>query len=176
MPGWYGWLAERAARFRRIPVHRRRYLLEIMACLLAARLALRLIPFRWLTRFFERPPWQPEDTFAERKWIGASALTPYTAHRDEIAGVERDRLGKVAQWLTNEATWFLPGQTACLPRAMVAQAFLRRLGIGATLYYGAATLPDRGLTAHVWLQDGNEMIVGNPGGRDYHTLARYPET
>ncbi len=175
MPGWRKWLAERAARFRRIPVHRRRYLLQIMACLLAARLALRVIPFRWLTRFMERPPRRPRDTFVERQWLGASALAPYTAHRDEIAGVERERLRKVAQWLTNEAAWFLPGQTVCLPRAVVAQAFLRRLGLGATLYYGAATLPGRGLTAHAWLQDGHEMIVGNAGDQDYHILARYPD-
>lgn len=176
MPGWRKWLAERAARFRRIPIHRRRYLLQVMVGLLAARLALRVIPFRRLTWFFERPSRRPRDTFAERQWLGASALAPYKVHRDEITGIERERLRKVVQWLTNEAAWFLPGQTACLPRAMVAQAFLRRLGMRTILYYGATTLPGRGLTAHAWLQDGIEVVVGNTGGQDYHILARYPET
>lgn len=174
MPGWYRWLAERAARFRRVPVHRRLYLLQIMIYLLAARLALRVIPFRWLTWFFERPARRPEDAFAERAWLGASAQIPYTVCKDEIVGVERERLRKVVRWLANEATWFLPGKTVCLPRAIVAQAFLRRLGLGTTLYYGAATLPERGLTAHAWLQDGSEVVIGNTGGQDYHVLAHYP--
>jgi hypothetical protein len=76
----------------------------------------------------------------------------------------------------NEAAWFLPGDTVCFPRAIAAQMILRRLGMGTTLYYGAATMPERGLTAHVWLQDGSEIVVGQHDGQDYHILARYSET
>lgn len=176
MLDWYKWLAERRARFRRLPARLRPYLLEAMLYLLAARLALRVIPFRWLTWFFERPPRRPQDTFAERQRIGASARMPFTARKDEITGTERERFRRRMQWWINEAAWFLPGETVCLPRAIAAQEILRRFGIGTTLYYGAATLPERGLTAHVWLQDGSEVIVGHYDGQDYHILAHYPET
>jgi len=79
------------------------------------------------------------------------------------------------QWLINEAAGFLPGETTCFVRAIAAQSILRRLGMGTTLYYGAATLPDSGLTAHVWLQDGTAGIIGHDMPRHYHILARYPD-
>jgi hypothetical protein len=146
-----------------------------MLYLLAARVALRVIPFRRLTWFFEHPPRKPEDTYAERRRIGAAARVPFTAGKDDISGTERARFRKAVQWVTDEAAWFLPGETVCLPRAIAAQVLLRQRGIGTTLYYGAATLPERGLTAHAWLQDGSEIVVGQHDGQDYHTLARYPE-
>jgi hypothetical protein len=176
MLDWYKWLAERAARFRRIPARARPYLLEAMFYLLVARLALRVIPFRRLTRFFERPPRRPLETFAERQRIGVSARIPFTAGHDEITETERERFRRRVQRQTNLAAFFLPGETVCFPRAIAAQVILRRLGIGTTLHYGAATVSDRGLTGHAWLQDGNEVIVGQSNGQDYRILARYPET
>lgn len=174
MLDWSKWLSERVARFRQFPAHKRPYLFKVMFYLLAARLALSVIPFRWLTWFFERPPKRPQDTFAERQRIGAAARKPFPVSKDEIAGLERARFRKRTQSLINDAAWFLPGETVCLPRAMAAQTFLRRLGIGTTLYYGAATLAESGLTGHAWLQDGNEVIVGQTDGKEYLTLARYP--
>ena len=176
MPDWFEWSAKRFTGLRRLPARVRPHLVEMMLYLLAARLLLRLVPFRRLTWFFERPPKCPRDTCSERQWIGALARIPYVVGTDEIGSLERERLIKRARWLTNAATWFLPGQTACMPRAIAAQAFLRRLGIGTTLYYGAATLPARGLTAHVWVQDGRDIVVGRISGHEYHVLARYPET
>jgi Transglutaminase-like superfamily len=56
----------------------------------------------------------------------------------------------VLEWAIDEACWFLPGELTCIPRALVAQMLLRR-GVCATLYYGARTMPESGLIAHVWL-------------------------
>jgi len=175
MLDWYKWLSERVARFRQFPAHKRPYLFEVIFYLLVARLALLVIPFRWLTWFFERPPRHPQDTFIERQRIGATARTPFTVSKDEITGLERARFRKRTQSLVEDGAWFLPGEMVCLPRAIAAQAFLRRLGIGTTLYYGAATLAERGLTGHAWLQDGNELIVGHTDEKEYHTLAHYPD-
>ncbi len=176
MLDWYKWLSERFAGFRQLPTHKRPYLFEIMFYLATARLALVVIPFRWLTWFFERPPRRPQDTFVERQRIGVTARTPFVVSKDEITGLERARFRKRTQSLINDAAWFLPFETVCLPRAIAAQTFLRRLGIGTTLYYGAATLADRGLTGHAWLQDGNEVIVGQSDGKEYLTLAHYPDS
>jgi hypothetical protein len=175
MPDWFNWLAERAARFRGFSRLGRPYLLEMIFYLFAARLALRVIPFRWLTWFFELPPRRPADTFAERERLRVRSKVPYETCKNEIIGTERARFRKGVRWYIKEASWFLPGQTVCFPKAIAAQAFLRRFGMGTTLYYGAATLPERGLTAHVWLQDGDQVIVGHTNGQDYHILARYPE-
>lgn len=113
MLAWYKWLAERAARFRRLPAHLRPYRIEAILYLLAARLALRVIPFRRLTWFFERPPKRPEDTFAERERLRASSPTLYPILKDEITDAERARFRKGVRWLINEAAWFLPGETVC---------------------------------------------------------------
>lgn len=69
-------------------------------------------------------------------------------------------------------------KTTCLHEAMAAQAMLRRRRVGATLYYGAVTLPECGLQAHAWVQDGREGVVGHMAAYryGYKVLACYPET
>ncbi len=175
MPDWCRWLAERAARFRSLPAIVRWDLLRVIFLLLVARLALRIVPFRYLTWFFERPPKCPTDTFAKRQQILAALRMKYAIRQEEITDSEREQFRKGVLWIIDLAAWFLPGETVCFPRAIAAQEHLRRLGVGTTLYYGAATLPERGLTAHVWLQDGSEIVVGQHDGQGYHILARYPK-
>ncbi|MDX9956791.1 MAG: lasso peptide biosynthesis B2 protein [Anaerolineae bacterium] len=139
-------------RFQRQPVARRTLLIEAAMYLLLARLALHVLPFRRIAAWLNRPP-----------------------RRTELAGEGRERIRKEVIWAIEQAAKQLPGETVCFPRALAAQAMLRRRGISTTLYYGAATLPERGLTAHVWVQDGDEGVVGHREAGSYHVLARYPE-
>lgn len=152
MPGWCRWTRERLARFRHLPPRPRRYLVQAILSLMAARLVLRTIPYKRLTWFFERRPRLPE-----------------------VTGAEREQMRRGVRWLMEEAAWFLPGETACFPRAIVAQAMLRRHGCGTTLCYGAAMLPGAGLKTHTWVEDGKEGVVGHEIAADYRVLARYPE-
>ena len=169
------WVMQRLVKFRRFSSPVRRYLLEAISCLILARLALRVIPFRWLTSYFKRPAELPEASYARREQIWKSSLLKsYTPHKEKITGDERKRLREGIQGLINEAAWFLPGETACFARAIAAQSTLRHLGIGTTLYYGAATHFAGGLTAHVWLQDGAAGVIGHDTAQRYHILARYP--
>jgi hypothetical protein len=149
-----------------------------MLYLLAARLALRVAPFQCLTWYFARPPRQPAATYSERERLrkASAASTLYTTRKDQITDIEREEFRKGVQWVIDVAAWFLPCEMACFPRAIAAQTILRRFGISTTLYYGAATSPESGLTAHVWLQDGGEVIVGHHEAQDYQVLARYQET
>jgi transglutaminase superfamily protein len=142
----------RLSKFWQLPLARRWLLIEAALWLLVARLALRVLPFRWLTKFFERPPKGPE-----------------------VVGAERERLREEVRWAIHLATRQLPGKTVCFPRAITAQEMLRRRGVGTTLYYGAAKMPGQGVTTHVWVQDGTEGVIGHLMARGYHTLARYPE-
>jgi len=139
-------------KFWRLPAGHRHLLIEAALWLLVARLALRVFPFRWLA-------W-----FCARRSQGA-----------EVVGAGHERLRQAVRWAIHTATQHLPGETACFPRAIAAQAMLRRRGVSTTLYYGAATIAGRGLTTHVWVQDGPEGVVGHLAAREYHTLARYPE-
>lgn len=143
------------------PIERRRsriagWLLvaEVLAHLLWARLALAICSFQQLTWFFERPARQPELTGEAR-----------TRTRQEV------RSAILRMYLR------FPGKTTCFHRAMAAQAMLRRRGVGVTLYYGAATLPESGLAAHAWVGDGNEGVLGHRTAQrgGYRILARYPE-
>ena len=128
---------------------------EVVGYLLLARFALTVFSFQQLTWFFERPTRQPELTGEAR--IG---------QRKEV----RNAIYKIHRRF--------PGSTTCFHRAIAAQAMLRRRGIGTTLYYGAATLPGRGLATHAWVQDGADGVVGylTAQREGYHILARYPES
>ncbi len=170
------WVKQRLVKFCGLRPLVRRYLIEAILCLLLARLALRVIPFRWLTSYFELPAEPPEATYARREQVWkVFSLKSYTLHKDKIADDERRWLRGGMQWLINEAAWFLPGETTCFARAIAAQSILRRLGVATTLYYGAVTLPAGGLASHVWLQDGTAGIIGHDTAQRYHILARYPD-
>ena len=142
----------RLTRLRRLPPWARHYLREAIVYLIAARIALRVFPFRSLTWFCE---WKDS--------------------KPELRGAERARRRKGVRWGIQEAARFLPGQSACFARALAAQALLRRYGVSTTLYYGAASRSEQGLMAHVWLLDGSEGIVGHEAAQDYHILASFPE-
>lgn len=138
-------------RLRRLPSPARLYLAEAVFWLVAARVALRLVPFARLTWFFNRAP------------------------RHQVRGAAREQIRKGVQWAISEGALYLPGETVCFPRAMAAQAMLRRRSVQTTIYYGAATLPTRELRAHVWLQDGGIGVVGHETAKEYHVLAQYPQ-
>lgn len=126
---------------------------EATLYLLAAKLAVKWLPFRYLEWYFKRPSKQPELVGAKRKQV-----------RDQI----RFTIYEVAERS--------PVEFVCFPKAIAAQAMLRRRRISTVLYYGAANDSLSGLTTHVWVQDGAEGVVGKRAAEGYNVLARYPET
>ena len=129
---------------------RRFLVVEAIVALGIARMGIAVLPFRWLPRFFTREPNRPGRSGEARQAV-------VTAVRGAIQAAARR----------------LPGQTMCFPRAVAAQSMLRRRGIVTTLYYGAATSEEEGLTTHVWLQDREAGIVGHELAPHYNVLARY---
>ena len=132
---------------------RRVMLLEAAAYLILARLALKTLSFSRVIGLLVRN----------------QAAT-------EVVGEARKRMREEVAWAIDRVTATLPGQTVCFPRAIAAQAMLRRRNISTVLYYGAAKSADRNLNAHVWLQDGTEGVVGHSNAADYNVLAYYPKT
>lgn len=140
-----------ARKYSRLSARRKWLVIESVFYLVLARLALRLLPFRKLTWFLNRVPKSANLTEAQREQL-----------RNDVS------------WAIAATAAHLPGKTVCFPRGIAAQAMLRRRGIAATLYYGAATLPDERLAAHVWVQDGQEGVVGHLEARRFSVLAVYP--
>ena len=123
--------------------------LEAIVHLAAARLAVRLLPYRVLTRLFER-----------------------SARRPEFAGSERARTCLEVRAAIERASRRLPG-SVCLPRAIAAQAMLRRRGITTTLYLGVATSATAPHRSHAWLMDGQLGVAGTRASGDYRAVASY---
>ncbi len=138
-------------RWLALPARRRWLILEAAALLLIARVAVRLLPFKTLTWFMERPSTRPA-----------------------LDGPARAALKKDVRWANYTASHRLSENIVCFPRALAAQSMLRRRGVATTLFYGAARTAEKGLYAHVWLQDGDEGVVGQRSAVGFAVLGRYP--
>jgi hypothetical protein len=62
----------------------------------------------------------------------------------------------------------------CFQRGLAVQFMLRRRGIPSVLYFGAAPDDRRGLSAHVWVCDGDLNIVGGEIASRYAILSTFP--
>jgi Transglutaminase-like superfamily len=143
---------ELPGRFLRLTGEHQRLLVEAGCYLVWARALLWLLSFHSLTRFFSRCP----------------------ARRPPITGAKRLRFREDIRWAVEAVAERLPGKTACFPRGIAAQAMCRRRGVNATLYYGAANLPSTGFSAHVWVLDETEGVIGHQIAKDFLILARFP--
>lgn len=63
----------------------------------------------------------------------------------------------------------------CLPRALAAHAMLRRRGIASRLCIGV-TREAHELTAHAWVEIGNDKIVGGAGADAFTRLGEFGGT
>ena len=122
-------------------------LLEAGVAILAASLAVRLVPFRRLAERLSR---------GERGTAPADAETAYWLRRAVLAWARR-----------------LPWRALCFEQGLAAFALLRRRGLEATLHYGAATIGGE-LRAHVWVTSGKTEVVGCENKENYGLLARFP--
>ena len=76
-----------------------------------------------------------------------------------FAGGERDRRKK---WM----------RAKCLPRALAAQAMLRRRGIPSKLCLGIAR-EGEALAAHAWLEFGRQIVTGGDVRPRYTRLVEF---
>jgi hypothetical protein len=113
---------------------RRVYLREAAVMLVFARFAVRVLPAAWILAWARRAPRRI------RRFHVAEHTSWITWAIDNVA-----------QWRWMEAK--------CLPRALAAQAMLRRRGIASRLCLGVAR-EGQSLSAHAWLELGQQMIVG----------------
>jgi hypothetical protein len=125
-----------------------RYLWEAAVMLLGARLAVRFVPPARVFAWADRPP-RRVCRFAawEASWISWAV----------------EHLGAMP--------WMNAG---CLPRALAAQAMLRRRGIASRICLGVAREAEGGgLLAHAWVEVGDHKIVGAGEAATFTRLADF---
>jgi len=120
--------------------------LEAMAILAAARLALALLPYRIYSR------WLTGD--------GASGAA-------DIELIARVRRG------VQIAARNLPFAAPCLPQAMAAKVMLARRGAGSSVCVGAAPADTGDLALHAWLEAGGVVVIGNLARSGMTPVARF---
>jgi hypothetical protein len=107
-------------------VLRRNSLIEATVALTLARLAVNILPAAWIVAWTKRPP-RRVDRFLPPTIIDAACRAV-----DEIGA---------KSWM----------QALCLPRALAAQAMLRRRGVASRLCLGAGR-ENGELAAHAWIE------------------------
>ena len=137
-----------------VDVRRRRFRDYALACeaavyLITARVALGVVPFPRIVRSSSR-----------------------AVRRDPLTGRAREQAIADVRWAIAAAGARLAGDTVCFPRALAAQAMLRRRGVPSTLSYGARTRRDQ-LDAHVWLTAGGDGVVGHEVAGEYRVVKVY---
>jgi hypothetical protein len=143
-------------RFRQLDNRRRALLVEAVAYLLAARLALIFVPFpRLAQQLGTFVP--PADARA------AQARTEATADQAQFA----EDIG----WAVTRAARYVPFKAVCLPQAMAARVMLKRRGVKSVMHFGAAKGTDKPLDAHAWLDAAGVEVTGYPVAENFAEIA-----
>ncbi|HUC62896.1 MAG TPA: lasso peptide biosynthesis B2 protein [Alphaproteobacteria bacterium] len=143
-------------RFAEVDGRRRMLVAEAVACLLAARLALILVPFPRLAGRLGTFV-APSDPRAARDAAGA---TPGQA-----------LLARDVGWAVTRSARWVPFKAVCLPQAMAAQFMLRRRGIASVMRFGARRGTEKPLDAHAWLDAAGVELTGYPVAPDIAEIA-----
>ena len=138
----------RPAKFLARSPAERLLLLEAAAWLCLARLAVLILPFRWI----------------------APHLGSHMAAGADTGAVPMAIL-KGVSWAVDRAAHHLPFEVVCLPQAMAAKAMLRRRGIPSILYLGVAR--HEGMKAHAWLRVGDRVVTGGAGLESYTVVSTF---
>lgn len=128
-------------RFRELSPARRALVAEAAFWLIAARLAIWIVPFPWMARRIGRLR-APEDSDRVER------------DDDEIRGIA---------WAIDRAARNLPLRLVCLPRALAAWRMLSRRAIPARVHFGASRgAGQRALATHAWVDAGGVEVTGYP--------------
>ena len=141
------------ARLRACSWRERSLLFEALLALAAARSAVLLLPFQWLTPLLGPPR------------TGAG-ITPTP---DQVARARQ--MG----WAVAAVACRTPWRSNCLTQALAATALLRCRYIPSTLYLGVARSaePPKSLTAHAWVRCGAYSITGGDGQQRFTILTTF---
>jgi hypothetical protein len=136
-------LAESCAKLRRLSPRERRLFAHVWLLLIAADLALRLLPFTTVLEYCKRQ----------------------NVRRDCLSMVLPLPVSRLA-WLVEAAGRYCPAGTSCLKEALVLSWLLAQQGMPATLRIGVGRQAGA-LAAHAWLERDGHVILGDKGRDAY---------
>jgi hypothetical protein len=122
-------------------------LLETLAFLALARMAVLYLPFRWVAAVLGKP----------------EAQTP---EHDDLANLRGIR--RIAS-MVRRTSRNVPWTSKCLDQAIAAKILLRRRGIATTVYFGVKNDESGELDAHAWLRSGTCYVTGG-AHRERYTI------
>jgi hypothetical protein len=138
-------------KFFRLPRHDRLLLVEATLWLAIAGFAIAVLPFRQVGRLAARP-----------------------MRRSEPRPQARLREARRIRGAIVVAARRVPWRAMCFQQGLAAQFMLRRRGVPSVLYYGAAANAAGGLSAHVWVRDGDVDVIGGEIASGFAQLATFP--
>lgn len=78
------------------------------------------------------------------------------------------------RWAVEAWARRVPWRAVCFQRGLALHLMLRRRGIPSVMRYGVAHLPEKGLNAHVWVDVGEETVIGGEEAANFACVARFP--
>lgn len=138
---------------RRLTWRQRALMAEASLWLLLARLALAVVPFRWIAARLGR-----------KRGESAAALAP-----EDVA--RATQIGRAVEAMSRHAPW----QSRCLAQAIAARLMLKQRGIPHTLYVGVAKDGGHALAAHAWLRCGPAIVTGRPGHQRFTVVSTFAD-
>ena len=143
-------------RFAQVDPRRRALVVEAVAWLLLARLALIFISFPWLARR-----------------LGAF-VAPAEARALQTKAAQspgHTQLAEAVGWAVTRSARYVPFEAVCLPQAMAARVMLKRRGVASVLHFGAAKGKNKPLDAHAWLDAAGVEVTGYPVAKGFAEIA-----
>ena len=143
-------------RLADIDPRRRAQLVEAVAWLLIARLALICVPFPRLARHLGTFVHPADDRALKAK-----------SNASEAHARSAEQVG----WAVTRAARYVPFSAVCLPQAMAARIMLRRRGVSSVLHFGAAKAQQGPLDWHAWLDAAGVRVTGYPVAEGFTVIA-----
>ena len=143
-------------RFGQVGHRRRALVVEAVAWLWLARLALIVIPFPRLARRLGK------------------FVTPTVARnlQKKSKRLQDDaRCAEEVGWAVTRSARYVPFKAVCLPQAMAARMMLKRRGVASVLHFGAAKGKEKPLDAHAWLDAAGVEVTGYPVAKGFAEIA-----
>ena len=146
------------------------------------------LPVIALIRKFWQRPWRDRVLLVEATlWLAvagiAIAVLPFRlighlsalpvrrqAPPQQVRLIETSRI----RWAIAASARRVPWRAMCFEQGLAAQFMLRGRDIPSVLHYGVAPDDRRGLSAHVWVCDGNVEVIGGEIASRYAVLATFP--
>jgi hypothetical protein len=144
--------ARRLRRLRQLSWSDRSLLAEACLWLAVARLAVLMLPFRWI---------------APRLGRQMEELPEGKAAPEQLEQARR------VSWAVLAMSRLTPWQSACLAQAIAAKRLLQVRGVPSTLYMGLAKDESATLQAHAWLRCGDFVVTGGQARERYTVVATF---